>query len=235
MKRFWRKAAVVEQDGRYAVELDGCPMRLPNGPALRLQQRALADAVAAEWQQAGGAVGGDMDFSDVPLTRLAGTAQDRVAPDRAPTVAALARYAESDALCYRAAQPEALVVHQHHAWQPWLDWAAQTYGARLVVTNSLMPVVQKPEAVAAMHAATAALDVFQLTGLSVLVPAYGSVVLGLAVAAGRLSAADAHALSMLDELYQEQLWGADADSVARRANIARDVEDAARFMALAAA
>jgi chaperone required for assembly of F1-ATPase len=104
-----------------------------------------------------------------------------------------------------------------------------------VVTNSLMPVVQKPEAVAAMHAATAALDVFQLTGLSVLVPAYGSVVLGLAVAAGRLSAADAHALSMLDELYQEQLWGADADSVARRANIARDVEDAARFMALAAA
>ena len=235
MKRFWREAAVVELDGVYSVQLDGRPMRLPNGPALRLRQRALADAVAAEWQQAGGAVGGEMDFSTVPLTRLAGTAQDRIAPDPAPTVAALARYAESDMLCYRAAQPEGLVIRQHHAWQPWLDWAAQTHGARLVVTNGLMPVAQKQEAVASLREATAALEPFRLTGLSVLVPAYGSLVLGLAVAAGHLSAADAHDLSMLDELYQEELWGEDADSVARRANIARDIADAARFMALAAA
>ena len=235
MKRFWQEAKVVQQDGHYAVQLDGRPMRLPNGPALRLHRRALADAIAAEWQHAGGAVGGAMDFSAVPLTRLAGTAQDRIAPDPAPTVAAIARYAETDALCYRAAQPEGLLIRQHHAWQPWLDWAAQAHGARLLVTNNLMPVAQTPETLAALHAATAALDSFLLTGLSVLVPAYGSLVLGLAVAAGRLTAADAHDLSMLDELYQEQLWGEDAEATARRANIARDVENAARFMALAAA
>jgi chaperone required for assembly of F1-ATPase len=234
MKRFWRDASVVEQDGRLTIQLDGRPMRLPNGPALQLRQRALADAIAAEWQQAGGAVGGEMDFSAVPLTRLAGTAQDRIAPNPAPTIAALARYGETDALCYRAAQPEALVVRQHHAWQEWLDWAARAHGARLLVTNGMMPVAQPAEAVAALHAATAALDAFQLAGLSVLVPAYGSLVLGLAVAACCLSAADAHALSMLDELYQEQLCGVDAEAAARRAGIARDVEHAARFMGLAA-
>jgi chaperone required for assembly of F1-ATPase len=235
MKRFWLEAAVVEQNGCFAIHLDDRPMRLPNGPALHLRQRALADAIAAEWQQAGGAVGGEMDFSAVPLTRLAGTAQDRIAPDPAPTIAALGRYAETDALCYRVAQPEALVIRQHHAWQKWLDWAARAHGARLVVTDRLMPVVQPPEAVSALHAAVARFDTFRLAGLSVLVPAYGSLVLGLAVAAGRLTAADALALSMLDELYQEELWGADAEAVARRANIARDVEQAARFISLAAA
>jgi len=235
MKRFWQEAAVVERDGRFAIHLDGRPMRLPTGPALHLHHRVLAEALAAEWRQAGGAVGGEMDFSAVPLTRLVGTAQDRIAPDPVPTIAALARYAQTDALCYRAAQPEGLVIRQHHGWQPWLDWAAQAHGARLLVTDNLMPVAQPPEAAAALHAATAALDAFQLAGLSVLVPAYGSLVLGLAVAAGCLAAADAHALSMLDELYQEQLWGADAEATARRANIAREVEHAARFIMLAAA
>ena len=235
MKRFWQDALVVEQDGCFAVHLDGRPMRLPNGPALHLRQRALAEAIAAEWQQAGGAVGGEMDFSAVPLTRLAGTAEDRIAPDPVPTIAALVRYAETDALCYRVAQPEALVTRQHHAWQPWLDWAARAHGARLVVTDRLMPVVQPPEAVSALHAAVARFDAFPLAGLSVLVPAYGSLVLGLAVSAGRVSASDALALSMLDELYQEELWGADAEAVARRANIARDVEQAARFISLVAA
>lgn len=232
MKRFWQDALVVERNGCFAIHLDGRPMRLPNGPALHLHQRALADAIAAEWQQAGGAVGGDMDFSAVPLTRLAGTAQDRIAPDPAPTVEMLARYAESDALCYRVAQSEALVIRQHHAWQPWLDWAARTHGARLVVTDRLMPIAQPAEAIAALHGAVARFDAFRLAGLSVLVPAYGSLVLGLAVAAGALSAADAFALSMLDELYQEQLWGADAEAVARRDNIARDVDQAARFISL---
>ncbi|MEJ0049443.1 MAG: ATP12 family protein [Rhodospirillales bacterium] len=235
MKRFWQSANVTEQNGHYTIELDGRPMRLPNGPALRLRQKPLADAIAAEWQQAGGAVGGEMDFAAVPLTRLAGTAQDRVAPDSTPTAEALARYAEADALCYRAAQPQSLVIRQHHGWQPWLDWAAEAHGARLLTTNGLLHIPQPPEAVAALRGATHALDAFQLAGLAILVPAYGSLVLGLAVAAGRLAASEAHALSVLDELYQEQFWGADPDAAARRASVLRDTEDAARFMALAAA
>ena len=51
-----------------------------------------------------------MSFADTPLTRLAGTAQQRIAPDPAPTIDAIARYAESDLLCYRAETPEELVA-----------------------------------------------------------------------------------------------------------------------------
>jgi len=233
VKRFWQAATVIEQEGAFAIALDGKPMRLPGGLALRLTHKVLAEAVAAEWHAAGGAPGGEMSMDDVPLTRLAGTAQHRISPDPAPIAQAIARYAETDVLCYRAPHPEDLSVRQHHAWQPWLDWAAANYGARLVVTHTVMPITQPPEALAALHRATAALDPFQLAALGVLVPAYGSLVLGLAVAAGRLSATEALNVAMLDEHFQEQKWGEDADATARRAHITHDVDVAGRFMKIA--
>src|SRR5271163_48402 len=118
MKRFWTDAACAPADaGGYAILLDGKPMRLPGGTVLNIPSAALAGAIAAEWQAAGGGPGGEMGMDDTPLTRLAGTAQTRIAADPAPTVAALARYAESDLLCYRATGPDALVHRQMRVWQ----------------------------------------------------------------------------------------------------------------------
>ncbi len=235
MKRFWHQAEAVPHEQGFSIKLDGKPMRLPGGPELHLPHQTLAEAVAAEWQAAGGQQGGEFTMEEVPLTRLAGTAQHRIAPDPAPTIDALARYAETDLLCYRADHPEALVVRQHHAWQPWLDWAAAAYGARLLTTNTIAHIAQPPQSLTALHQVTASYDAFQLAGLGILVPAYGSLVLGLAVAAGQLTAAEAHKLSIADELFQESLWGEDTEALKRRSHVAQDVETAGRFMALAAA
>ena len=96
-------------DTGYAILLDGKPMHLPGGAVLRVGRNRWRRAIAEEWQAAGGGKGGEMSFADTPLTRLAGTAQQRIAPDPAPTIDAIARYAESDLLCYRAETPEELV------------------------------------------------------------------------------------------------------------------------------
>jgi chaperone required for assembly of F1-ATPase len=232
MKRFWDNATVAPTDQGFAVLLDGRPMHLPGGTELRIRPRLLAEAIAAEWQAAGGANGGAMSFADTPLTRLAGTAQQRVAPDPAPTADAVARYGEHDLLCYRAATPEELVRRQARAWQPWLDWAALTYDAPLRVTTGIAPIRQHRDSVAALRRAVAALDVEVLAALGIAVPALGSLVLGLALAAGELEAPAAHALGALDELFQAEQWGEDAEAAARRAAIAADIALAARFIAL---
>jgi chaperone required for assembly of F1-ATPase len=57
-------------------------------------------------------------------------------------------------------------------------------------------------------------------------------VLGLAMAEGRLDAVAAHELGALDELFQAEAWGKDAEAVARRAAIAADIALAARFLRL---
>lgn len=231
MKRFWNQAACVAEGDSFAIHLDGKPVRLPTGAALRVATRELAEALAAEWQAAGGTPGGDMSWEDVPLTRLTGTAAERIAPDPAATIAAIAKYAETDLLCYRA-EDAALAERQAAAWQPWLDWAEATFGAELCVTPGIMPIRQSASALAALHAAVAGLSPVALSALGVLVPALGSCVLGLAVLHGRLEAGDAHRLAVLDELFQEERWGLDWEAEERRERVSADLTLAARLAAL---
>lgn len=231
MKRFWKDAACVPDGGAFAIHLDGKPVRLPTGAALRVATRELGEAIAAEWQAAGGAPGGEMSWEDVPLTRLTGTAAERIAPDPAATIAAIAKYAETDLLCYRA-EDDDLAARQAAAWQPWLDWAEAEFGARLRIARGIMPVRQDPEALAALHAAVAALSPVALSALGVLVPGLGSCVLGLAVLHGRLAPGEAHRLAVLDELFQEERWGLDWEAEERREKVSADLTLAARLATL---
>ena len=232
MKRFWDTASIEPADAGYIILLDGRAMHLPGGAVLRVHAEPLACAIAEEWQVAGGGKGGEMSFADTPLTRLAGTAQQRIAPDPMPTVDAIARYAESDLLCYRAETPDELVARQAREWQPWLDWVALTYDAPLRVARGIPYVKQHRDSVAALRRAVAGLDVAALAALGVAVPALGSLVLGLALAEGRLDARTAHSLGALDELYQSVAWGEDAEAASRRSAIAADIAHATRFLQL---
>jgi len=232
VRRFWDNAAVASAEGGFSVLLDGKPMRIPGGAPLTIGAPALADGIAAEWQRAGGAKGGELTMDDVPLTRLAGTAQDRIAPDPLLVAMALAQYAETDLLCYRADHPVALVVRQAHAWQPWLDWAARTYGARLQATTGIIHLPQDPAALDAIQGAMAGHSVPTLAALGIAVPLLGSAVLGLALADGALDAPTAHELASLDELFQVEAWGEDAEATLRRQRVAEDIELAERFIRL---
>ena len=233
MRRFWTNATLSSGDAGHVVMLDGKPLRIPGrnpgGAPLTIATTALAEAITAEWQAAG-ARGGEMSMEDVPLTRLAATAQDRIAPNPAPVAAALAEYGESDLLCYRAEHPQELMLRQARYWQPWLDWAARTYGARLQVAAGVMHLRQDPAALEAIRTAYAALSVPGLAALGVAVPAMGSAVLGLALADGALDAAAAHDVAGLDEAFQVEKWGEDAEAAVRRQHVADDIALAERFI-----
>ncbi len=198
---------------------------------LRVGPPALAAAIAAEWNDAGGAPGGEMGWSDVPLTTLAGTAQERIAPDPAPVAAALAAYGQTDLLCYRA-EDHRLGRRQDEEWQPWLDWAARALDAPLVVTRGIMHVAQPAASLAALARAVAALDAHGLAALGVAVPSMGSLVLGLALAGEAIGAEDAHRVATLDERAQAEFWGADAEAEARLARLAGEVALAGRYLRL---
>lgn len=230
MRRFWTRAEVASSPSGFSILLDGRPVRLPEGGGpLHVTSAPLAAAIAEEWQ----AAGDEVAYADLPLTRLAGTAQARVRPRWAANVAALAAYGATDLLCYRAEAPAELVERQARAWQPWLDWAALTLDAPLRVTAGVMPVTQPESALTALSVALQRQTAEALTALGVLVPLLGSLVLGLAVADQALLADDAVALATLDERYQAELWGEDPEAVARQQNIRAESLLAGRFLALA--
>jgi chaperone required for assembly of F1-ATPase len=232
VKRFWDAASVHTTEAGYEILLDGKPMRLPGGAKLVVSAPRLATAIAAEWQAAGGARGGEMSFADTPLTRLAGTAIERIAPDPAPVIDAIARYGETDLLCYRAETPDTLVRRQHLLWAPWLDWAAVTLDAPLRVTTGIAYVKQHHDSIAALRRAVAAQTPDALAALGIAVPALGSLVLGLALAAGEMDGETAYTLGALDELFQAGQWGEDDEAVHRRAGIRSDILLAERYIVL---
>jgi len=233
LKRFWREASAgPAEEGGHAVRLDGRPVRTPAGHALVVPGPALAAAIAAEWAGQGHGPGAAVAPHRMPLTQLACTALDRIGADPAATVTAILRIAETDLLCYRADEPPALVARQTEAWQPMLDWLARTHDVPLAVTAGLMPVAQPPAALAALRQAVAGLAPLELAALGLAAAAAGSLALALALAAGRLTAAEAAALALLDETFQAEFWGRDAEAEERRERIAADLEAAGRLFAL---
>lgn len=230
-KVFWTAALAVPVAGGHAVELDGRAVKTPAKRPFLLPSAALAGAVAAEWA----AQRGEVDPRSMPMTRLANTAIDRVAPQRAEVAALVADYGGTDLLCYRAEGPQALAARQTAAWDPLLDWAAITLGAGLAPVRGIVPHAQDPAALAALRARVEALDPFTLAALHDLVAISGSLVLGLAVQAGRLSAEAAFALSRIDEDWQAALWGEDAEALAAASAKAADMAAAGRFSRLCGA
>ena len=214
----------------FHIEIRERPVSLPDGAPLSVISRALAQAVAAEWQTARRA--GPIDAARMPLTALAATAQQRVRPRPYAMVDTLLPYAQTDLLCYRVDHPPTLAEAQAATWQPWLDWAERHHHAPLVVTTGIAHAPQPRASIAQLRSALAALSPEELAALGVAIPALGSCVLGLALIAGAIDPAAAVAASLLEQEFTEQRWGVDADAVARRAFLVRDVELAARFMEL---
>lgn len=209
-RRFWVQAAVRPEPSGHAVDLDSRPLRTPAGAPLIVPTAALARAIAEEWN----ALEGTIQPDRLPLTRFANSAIDRVTPAREPVIETIAAYGGSDLLCYRAEAPAQLRALQAEAWDPWLDWSARELGAPLIAVFGLMPHPQPEPSLAALRAAIAAMDAFELAALHELVALSGSLVLGLAVARGALAPESAWRLSRLDEEWQAEQWGLDAEAEA---------------------
>ena len=227
MKRFWKVAEVVE-DGGFGIALDGRPVKTPAKAGLKVPTRRLAEAIAGEWSAASETV----DPRAMPLTGLANAAIDRVAPDCEAFAAGLAQYGEADLLCYRAEGPPALAERQESAWGPLLAWARRRYDVDFCVTASIIHQPQPAATIERLAHAVAALDAFRLAGLAPLVTIGGSLVAALAVFEDAVTEDEAWDAVSLDEQWQLEKWGADAEAMAALEARRREFMAAARFLEL---
>ncbi len=228
MKRFYKRPAARPADAGFGVYLDDKPLRTPARAPLVVPSEALAGAIAAEWAEQGE----EIRVTELPLTRLASTVLDLVTPRRAEVVADIAKYAGTDLVCYRAAHPPALVARQHEAWQPLIDWATLRFDAALEVTIGVVPITQPAVTLRAFTAAVDAYTPMELGALHLATTACGSLVVGLALIEGRLDVEGAFSASQIDETYEIEQWGEDAEQTQRRAALRDDIALAARFIDL---
>jgi chaperone required for assembly of F1-ATPase len=228
VKRFWTNVVAVAVADGWAVELDGRRMKTPARRELVVPNEALAEAIAGEWS----AVGETIDPRAIPLTGLANAAIDRIADDPRRFADDLARYAQSDLTCYRAEGPSALVQRQAESWDALLGWARRRYDVDFATCQGVMHVAQPAETVAKLGHAVAALDSFRLAALSPLVTIGGSLIAALAVIEQAVPPEAAWEAVSLDDRWQLEQWGADAEAEATLDARRRDFLAAARFLEL---
>lgn len=228
MKRFWTDVTVAGEGDGWGIRLDGKPVKTPARAPLAVPSRALAEAIAEEWR----GVGENIDPRAMPLTGLGNAAIDRVASDREGFARALACYGETDLACYRAEGPRELVARQEASWDALLAWARRRYDVDFATTAGIIHVAQPAATVEQLGHAVATLDAFRLAGLSPLVTIGGSLVAALAVLEDAVTPEQAWGIVSLDDRWQLEQWGADAEAEAALDNRRREFQAASRFLDL---
>ena len=224
-KRFFERASTAPDGQLHAVRLDDKPVRTPAGRLLAAPTRALAEALAAEWEAQRDVI----DPAKMPLTRLANSIIDGVSERSAPVAEEIARYLSSDLICYRAGSPRGLVERQARHWDPIMEWARDVLGARLLLAEGVVHVTQ-PEA--ALTAASAAIprDPWRLGALHSVTTLTGSALLALALAQGRITADEAWAAAHVDEDWNMEQWGRDELALKRGAYRQAELQAAATVL-----
>ncbi len=225
-RRFYAKVATAPVAEGYAVELDGKPLRTPARRALAAPNLALAEAIAAEWDAQHELI----EPAKLPLTRLANSIIDGVVDQPGPVAAEIAKYLASDLLFYRATNPAQLVARQQQHWDPVLDWAAQSLGARFTRTEGVIHVAQPQVAIDAARAAIPD-DAWRLGAAHAATTLTGSALIALALVRGCLSAAAAWQAANVDEDWNMEQWGRDELALERRAFRFAELQAAATVLA----
>jgi chaperone required for assembly of F1-ATPase len=217
-KRFYASVDVATVNDGFAVRLDGRAPKSPAGAALMLPTEPLAQLSAAEW-----AVQVEyIDPASMPATRLAWAAVGLDEAGRAAAVERVASFAGTDLLCYFADWPSDLLELQERRWGPVIAWAEQALAARFHRTQGIVHQPQPQATLDRIAKLAATEDAFALTGLAEAAALFGSTILAFALRQGELTAEAAFELSRLDETFQEERWGVDAEAAARADAMAKE-------------
>jgi chaperone required for assembly of F1-ATPase len=216
-RRFYATVTLgaAEDDCGMNILLDGKPVRTPKGVVLAAPTEALARMLAAEWD----AQTTHIDMTSMLASRLAFTALDFVPEARDAVAAEIGRYAGSDAICYFADGPAALRERQVSQWGPVLDWAGQALDLHFVRATGITHKDQ-PAATLLRAARLAERESdFVLAGIAHATALFGSAVLAFALHRDRFNGDEVLELSRLDEAFQQETWGVDAEAAERTANM----------------
>lgn len=229
MKRFYKRASVTPEGSGWRVMLDGRAVKTQGKNPQIVPTQALAEAMAGEWA----AQGEEIDTAAFPLRDLADFAIDMGYDGRDALLAEIAGYAETDTLCYRAEPDTPLYERQIAVWEPILTAAEHRWDAHFERISGVIHRPQPAETLARMRAAVSALDTFTLAPLRMLTGLSASLVIGLAAIQPDADAESLWAAASLEEDWQAELWGRDAEAEAVRKARFEAFALAIRFVALA--
>lgn len=230
-KRFYKEASVGERDGSFAILLDGKNIKTPGKVNVVVPSEELANLVAKEWA----AQEKEIDPATMPLTRLVNTIVERGNEALDDVKAEIVKFAGNDLLVYRADSPQELVDLQTKHWGGALEAFSKRYDVSFNAITGVMHQDQPAEVQARIGEIIAHYSDFEACSTMSITSITGSAVLAIGLKEGLFTPAQVLETAYVDEDYQAQHWGEDAEATRMRAFKRQDFDAAVTVLGLVAA
>jgi chaperone required for assembly of F1-ATPase len=164
------------------------------------------------------------------MTRLANSVVDGVVERVEDVRNDIAKYFESDLLCYRAGHPQELVSREAAAWDDVLFWAAENLNAHFILAQGIIHARQPQQAIDAARDALPT-EPWLVAATHIVTTITGSALLALALVSGARDADQVWIAAHVDEDWNIEQWGVDEEVAARRVARRKDYDAAAQVIA----
>ena len=228
MKRFWKQVSVVETEDGWRVLLDGRAIKTVAGRAQVVPTQELAQAMAQEWV----AQDEEIDPGLFVFRDLADFAIDVVGPERDSQISDILRYGETDTLCYRGEAGEPLADRQLDVWEPLLEAAERRYDVRFERVAGILHRPQPETTLQRLRTVLETHDDFGLSAIKTMANLAASLTVALAALREDADITNLWDAANLEEDWQAELWGKDAEAMDRRQKRLAQFTAAAQFARL---
>ena len=230
VNRFYETVSLGEEGGMFCLHLDGKNAKTPKRHLLATKYRPLAEQIVKEWD----AITEEINFQAMAFTRLLSTAIDLGSDERDAWENIVVDYLKADLLCHRAELPAALVERQCEVWDPYLSFILKKFGADPSITAGIATVTHPPALLEAFATYLKELSIEALLGVKCAAENSGSAMLAVALFDSFATVDEIFDASRLDEHFQEEKWGVDAEAKAREQILRNEFYSIDRFLLMTA-
>jgi len=227
-KRFYKQVSVEARDGKFAVLLDGKNIKTPGKVNVAVPCEELANLMVKEWD----AQDKEIDPATMPLTRLVNTIVERGDETLGAVKAEIVKFAGNDLLVYRAESQQELVDQQTKFWGGALEAFSKRYDVSFNVITGVMHQDQPAEVQVRVGEIIAPYDEFVAFSIMSITSITGSAILGVGLNEGLFTPEQVLETAYVDEDYQAQQWGEDAEATRMRAFKRQDFDAAVTVLNL---
>jgi ATP synthase mitochondrial F1 complex assembly factor 2 len=206
-KRFYKQVIVSESgndQNEYEINLDKRKLKTPNGKLFQVKNEILANLIAHEWNSQDNL----LKQNQMHLTSLANTCIDNPGKlTKELLIGKMRDYIETDTILFREPNSQELFSLQNELWNPYVNWANQTYqNLNLVIKNDI-DLGEKSD-FSAVERYLNSFNLNALIAINYICENLKSVILALALINQKMSdTKTACDLAMLETQFQTSKWG----------------------------
>jgi chaperone required for assembly of F1-ATPase len=228
MKKFYKNASFVSSENGFQVMLDSKPIKTPMKHDVSVKSQNLAQILSDEWN----AQGDEIDPKSMPYNQLVNTMVDNVVDEkrRDDLSAEILRFVDSDLIFYYADGPDDLVKKQRELWGPVQKWFEDSYGLALKTSSGITYVEQDENLSKIAASILDDLSPEEFTAYQSVVGPLGSFIITLAFIKDEISQQVAFDSAFVDEIYQSERWGEDAEAKKKRDDILKELQLVSTFL-----